>query len=234
MQRPSVAKECDIFTRARTAGSRSVKTTSPPNANTTVANNMANVADVLRELKALRSEFGSKLDRINNRLGELTTSISVLEDNLGEIKREVTANERHVEEAEARIATMEEMLDKTETALQRGSHTWRKRQRIWRTVGDGKISDCSVSKREPQVTVLFWTSYMTCYPSGWRLDPPYASPSNSQPQQSRPHPFSQLPRQRVCPTLHETMGHHTRRIKTRIRPGSLSRNDAPETGVQRS
>lgn len=94
-----------------------MKTTSPPNANTTVANNMANVADVLRELKALPSEFGSKLDGINNRLGELTTSISVLEDNLGEIKREVTANERHVEEAEACIATTEEMLDKTETAL---------------------------------------------------------------------------------------------------------------------
>ena len=78
---------------------------------------MANIADVLTELKSLRSEFSSKLDGINNQLGELTNSISVMENNLGEIKRDVTANEHRIEEAEARIVTTEDALDKTERAL---------------------------------------------------------------------------------------------------------------------
>lgn len=115
MQKPSAAKECDIFLRARTTGSRSAKKTPPVNA--AEANDMANVADVLKELKSLRSEFGSKLDGINNRLGDLANSISVLENNLGEVRHEVTANEKRIEEAEARIAATEEMLDKMETAL---------------------------------------------------------------------------------------------------------------------
>ncbi|KAE8278226.1 hypothetical protein D5F01_LYC23694 [Larimichthys crocea] len=86
MQKPSAAKECDIFLRARTTGSRSAKKTPPVNA--AEANDMANVADVLKELKSLRSEFGSKLDGINNRLGDLANSISVLENNLGEVRHE--------------------------------------------------------------------------------------------------------------------------------------------------
>lgn len=115
MPKPSAVKECDIFTRARKTNSQSAKTTPP--AEDDEANNMANVADVLTELKALRSEFGSKLDGINGHLSELTSSISVLENNLGEIKREVKTNEKRIEEAEIRIAATEEMLVKTETAL---------------------------------------------------------------------------------------------------------------------
>lgn len=77
----------------------------------------ASVADVLTELKSLRSEFSSKLDGINNQLGELTNSVSVMESNLGEIKREVSANEQRIEEAETRIAATEDALDKAERAL---------------------------------------------------------------------------------------------------------------------
>ncbi|CAM4618846.1 unnamed protein product [Leuciscus chuanchicus] len=78
---------------------------------------MASVADVLTELKSLRSEFSSKLDGINIQLGELTNSVSVMESNLGEIKRDVTANEQRIEEAETRIAATEDALDKAERAL---------------------------------------------------------------------------------------------------------------------
>lgn len=58
--------------------------TTPPD-ETIEASSMANVADVLTELKSLRSEFGSKLDGINNQLGELRNTVSVMENSLGEI-----------------------------------------------------------------------------------------------------------------------------------------------------
>lgn len=60
------------------------------------ASDMANVADVLTELKSLHSGFSLKLDRINNQLGELTNTISVMQNNLGEINRDVTANEQRI------------------------------------------------------------------------------------------------------------------------------------------
>jgi len=115
MPKPLAAKECAIFSNARKTNTRNTKTTSP--VKNIEASDMANVADVLTELRALRSEFSSKLDGINNQLGELTNSISVMENNLGEIKRDVTANEQRIEEAEARIVAAEDALVKTERAL---------------------------------------------------------------------------------------------------------------------
>ncbi len=115
MPKPPAAKECVIFSNARKTNSRTAKTT-PPVKNIE-ASSMANVADVLTELKSLRSEFGSKLDGISNQLGELTNSISVMENNLGENKRDVTANEQRIEETETRIAAAEDALDRTEKAL---------------------------------------------------------------------------------------------------------------------
>lgn len=114
MPKPPVVKECDIFSNARKTSSRSAKTSSQDES---AEASMASVTDVLIELKSLRSEFSSKLDGINNQLGELTNSISVMENNLGEIKRDVTANEQRIEEAEARIATTEDALDEAERAL---------------------------------------------------------------------------------------------------------------------
>lgn len=115
MPKPPVPKECEIFSNARKTSSRSVKISSP--VESVEDNSMASVTDVLTELKSLRSEFSSKLDGINNQLGELTNSISVMENNLGEIKRDVTANEKRIEEAEARIVATEDALDKSERDL---------------------------------------------------------------------------------------------------------------------
>lgn len=67
MPKPPAAKECVIFSNARKTSSRNAKTASP--AKDIEASDMANVADVLTELKSLRSEFSSKLDGINNQLG---------------------------------------------------------------------------------------------------------------------------------------------------------------------
>lgn len=113
--KPSATKECDIFLNARKASSQTARTTPP--AESIEASNMANVAHVLTELKSLRSEFSSKLDGINNQLGELKNTISVMESGLGEIRRDVTANEKRIEETESRIAAAEDALDRTERAL---------------------------------------------------------------------------------------------------------------------
>ncbi|KAL7866053.1 hypothetical protein SRHO_G00113000 [Serrasalmus rhombeus] len=115
MSNPLSVRECDVFTKARKTSSRLAKTT--PSAGDTEANSMASVAEVLTELKALRSEFGSKLDGIDNRLGDLANSVTVLENKLADIKGDVTANRKCIEEAEARILAAEEKLDKTESAL---------------------------------------------------------------------------------------------------------------------
>ena len=115
--RAPAAKECDIFSNARKTSPQTAKTASPVESITASNAGMANVADVLTELKSLRSEFGSKLDGINNQLGELKNSISVMENNLGEIKRDVTANEKRVDETETRITAAEDALDRTERAL---------------------------------------------------------------------------------------------------------------------
>lgn len=81
------------------------------------ANSMAGIADVLTELKALRSEFGSKLDGINKRLDVMANSISALESNLSDIKQDVSANEKRIGEAEARIAVAEDQINGAESAL---------------------------------------------------------------------------------------------------------------------
>jgi len=50
---------------------------------------MADIADVLRELKSLCSLFGLKLDGINNHLGEVTSTITALQGKVAEVKQEV-------------------------------------------------------------------------------------------------------------------------------------------------
>lgn len=112
MSKTLSAKECDFFSKART---RSAKTAlSAENSN---ADGMAEIAEVLNELKGLRSDFGLKLDGINNRLGEMASSIHALERNLSDIKQNVSANEKRIEETEIRIAAVEDKADTTESAL---------------------------------------------------------------------------------------------------------------------
>lgn len=116
MSNPQPPKECDVFTKARKASSRTAKTSSAAG-DSEAGGNMANLTDVLTELKALRAEFGTKLDSINSRLGELTNSVTALEHNVTVIKRNVTANEKRIEEAETRILATEEALAEATSAL---------------------------------------------------------------------------------------------------------------------
>lgn len=116
MPKPLPLKECDIFTKARkTTSTRSAKVS--PSTESVEAGSMADLAEVLTELKALRSEFGSKLDGINNRLELMASSVSVLENSLTDIKREISANEKRIEETESRISAIEDRLDRTESEL---------------------------------------------------------------------------------------------------------------------
>ncbi|KAF7655532.1 hypothetical protein LDENG_00054810 [Lucifuga dentata] len=67
---------------------------------------MADIADVLAELK---SEFGSKLDGIDTRLGDVRNSITALEGKLSDLKQDVSTNTTRIE-AEKRIVVAEEQL----------------------------------------------------------------------------------------------------------------------------
>lgn len=88
--KPPAAKDGDVFSNARKTSSQTPKTTPPDE--TIEASSMANAADVLTKLKSLRSEFGSKLDGINNQLGELRNTVSVMVNSLGEITKQLMKN----------------------------------------------------------------------------------------------------------------------------------------------
>lgn len=114
MSNPQPVKECEIFGKARKAGKKSSK--KPPEETLSNQDNMA-IAEVLTELKALRSEFGSKLDAIDGRLNEMANSILSVENNLSDISRDVTANEKRIDEAETRISGTEDKLNRLEASL---------------------------------------------------------------------------------------------------------------------
>ncbi len=115
MSEPSETKPHEIFTRARKASI--VKTTSPVTTVANEASSMANIADVLAELKSLRSDFGSKLDNIDNHLSDVANSIVVIESKLSDVEQDVVANTTRIGEAETRIATTEDKLQHTQEAL---------------------------------------------------------------------------------------------------------------------
>lgn len=108
MSTSHASKECDIFTRARKPTAQNKKGASPEQAD---ASSMADIADVLRELKSLRSEFGLKLDGINNRLGEVTSAITALEGKVAEVKQDVSEHTQRIGEAENRVMAAEEELE---------------------------------------------------------------------------------------------------------------------------
>ncbi|XP_078794665.1 uncharacterized protein LOC144988278 [Oryzias latipes] len=115
MSTPQTAKECDVFTRARKATAQTTKKPAvPENAE---SSKMANIADVLTELKSLRSEFGLKLDGINSSLGEVTNAITTLEGKVAEVKRDVSVHTKSIKEAEDRVAAAEEELEKVQAGL---------------------------------------------------------------------------------------------------------------------
>lgn len=116
MLKPSAAKPCDIFTRGRKTG---IKTTSlAPSSDTEPdIDNMANIAEVLCELKSLRADFGTKLDNIDTRLTSMANSMAELECEMTEVKRDVSSNSSSIEDAESRIYVTEKALEKTEITL---------------------------------------------------------------------------------------------------------------------
>lgn len=116
MSKAATVKDSDFFTRKR--GSQRPKiSTSPTEQNEGDATSMADLSAVLTELKSLRSEFGSKLDSIDDRLGKMASSITALENSMSEVKRNVAANTTRMEEAENRIMSTEEHVEKNTTDL---------------------------------------------------------------------------------------------------------------------
>lgn len=77
---------------------------------------MAAPSEVLSELKALCSEFGTKLDGIGNCLGDMAATISTLERSLTDIKQDVR-DEQCMDKAKSYIAMAEEKLAKSVEAL---------------------------------------------------------------------------------------------------------------------
>lgn len=78
---------------------------------------MADIADVVVELKSLCSEFGLKLDSINKRLGDVTNAIAAREGKVAEVKQDVSEHTKRIEEAEGRVAAVEEELDNVQVEL---------------------------------------------------------------------------------------------------------------------
>lgn len=74
MSKSSAVKESDNFTRGHKT---STKTTQP---------SLANIAEVLRELKSLRSDFGAKLNNIDTRLTRTANAFTALEGKVTETK----------------------------------------------------------------------------------------------------------------------------------------------------
>ena len=114
MSKPSAVKQCEIFTRGRKTSTK----TNPPSPTTRADANMASIAEVLLELKSLRSDFGAKLDNIDVRLTGMANALTALESTVTEIKQDVLTNATHINEAEARINETEKTLEKTETTLE--------------------------------------------------------------------------------------------------------------------
>lgn len=113
----SSARQCDIFTR----GSKTTKPTKPITPSSPLANtdaSMVNITEVLNELKALRSDFGTKLDTINTKLTGMANALTALEGKVTDIKQDVLTNTARVEEAETRIDQTERSMEKVEAALE--------------------------------------------------------------------------------------------------------------------
>lgn len=113
----SSTRQCDIFTR----GSKTTKPAKPAALLNPLSNsdaNMVNITEVLDELKALRSDFGTKLDNINTKLTGMTNALTALEGKVTEIKQDVLTNTARVDEAETRIDQTERSMEEVESALE--------------------------------------------------------------------------------------------------------------------
>ncbi|CAL1604458.1 unnamed protein product [Knipowitschia caucasica] len=84
---------------------------------------MADIANVLTELRALRADFGCELDTTNSHLGDMNNSISASEQSMVEVRNTVESNKTRVTEAEERISTLEDDLEvaKADLAIKRST-----------------------------------------------------------------------------------------------------------------
>lgn len=71
---------------------------------------MAGIPSVLTELKSLCSDFGSKLNKIDNCLSDLMNTIVAIEGQLSDMERGVSVNTIGIGETETCIATAEAEL----------------------------------------------------------------------------------------------------------------------------
>lgn len=123
MSKSATLKDCDIFTRKR-GSQKTAKTdisaADQDNVGTASTDSMCDLTTVLAELRSLHSEFsgfGTKLESIENRMGEMTKSIAALEKNMTEVKQNVATNVTRLEETENRIMSAEELLEKSTVDL---------------------------------------------------------------------------------------------------------------------
>lgn len=79
--------------------------------------NKADLTSVLNELKALRTEFGSKLDGIERHMSDVSDSVKSLENSLSVVKQTVESNESRISETESRIECLEAELEGTLSTL---------------------------------------------------------------------------------------------------------------------
>lgn len=119
-----VPKQCEIFTRRRKPSSNPtpLKNTSVSSANAKATSSadttkMAGIEEVLSELRSMRYDFGGRLDGIDQRLSNMSTTLTALESGLTATKQDVAANTARIEQAEARIAATETIQEETDTDL---------------------------------------------------------------------------------------------------------------------
>lgn len=104
MSNPPPAMQCEIF---YPHSQNSYKTTSPTIASDMDASRMANLVEVLSELKSLQTGFGTKLDNIDTRL---TGMAKYIESKMTQTQRDVASNEVQIDKGEGRIVDVEGSL----------------------------------------------------------------------------------------------------------------------------
>lgn len=78
---------------------------------------MANIEEVLWELKSLRSEFGTRFDVVDQKLTDMTTTLSTLKDTVNDVKQYIASNTACIDQAKTRSDETETAQEETQTAL---------------------------------------------------------------------------------------------------------------------
>lgn len=142
MSKTPAAKQCEIFTRTRKTSTKTATAhTSPVSTTATEASSMVDIGDVLTELKSLRSDFGLKLDNIDNRLSGVANSIVAIENKLSDVERDVSVNTKRIGEAESRVAlaVSSNILKLHQPQPQNASPILNRKPKTWKTEAEERI-----------------------------------------------------------------------------------------------